>query len=614
MGTWFSKKPWRLIPDGDLWEVFERVIKSRGADSTAISWTKGHASWQWIKDHVTNAESIANGQADYAAGAGVRALGMEETQLVLDFHANKLRAYEVLVGRMQMHAAQLLHHDRELRREREVADEGRRQAASFIDMPSPPTRVDFTDGVSLDLLPLPPSTAPHIKTDSQEAITDPQHLHVFWSSLRWTCDSGSRHTTWLELFALYRLKGAGPRIVDPHSPRLPLTAALKAFIKASKAMLSISATGSALALLRHSKAKLFHLATYGVMRHCSAVAAELCLEEGVASTIHSMLTTIRRVKQGANKGKLICTASPLPKQEPWYTILTSAPSPLEAIMTTKRARLLDSIDSRGERGDQRELRPISFMINCPHCGVSKDCAKVRLFSTVARSVSCTSCLRNTSSTRWLCSHGAPWTSCLVHREAGFRCGSQSLHIKKRSHDQHRFAKATKAKQRKQARLHKLGILGEPKCPSMSVDNSVGSSTFQGTLVRKNKVKRRGKFPSPKRDSSMSRPGKLHNIENPHTKLDDCKVEHGKHDYSHIMSTSSIWQAHVFKGQPGGSTSSDRNSCCHHSTQQTGSGGLAPLNIAKRARLSSASSSRRAVCRGNCPTRWTIESYCEVCHG
>ena len=38
------KKPWPLVSDGDLWEVFESVSRKRGgATTTRISWCKGHA-------------------------------------------------------------------------------------------------------------------------------------------------------------------------------------------------------------------------------------------------------------------------------------------------------------------------------------------------------------------------------------------------------------------------------------------------------------------------------------------------------------------------------------------------------------------------------------------
>ena len=82
--------------------------------------------------------------------------------------------------------------------------------------------------------------------------------------------------------------------------------------------------------------------------HVPAVAAEVCLEEGVNKNLHSMLLTIRTVKQGPHKGDIKSSAGPLPRVEPWIRIVLKAPAPLTNIMEKRARSRLESINPVGE--------------------------------------------------------------------------------------------------------------------------------------------------------------------------------------------------------------------------------------------------------------------------
>jgi hypothetical protein len=91
-GTFYRRKPWGLLNDGDLWQAFEIAIKQRGAKSVAISWTKGHSTWQQIMANSSNASVVGNSIADGAADLGFEAAGKSDINCVLEFHAAKLKA------------------------------------------------------------------------------------------------------------------------------------------------------------------------------------------------------------------------------------------------------------------------------------------------------------------------------------------------------------------------------------------------------------------------------------------------------------------------------------------------------------------------------------------
>ena len=191
---------------------------------------------------------MANGQADFAASKGATALGIHSEVVALDYHARKTQAYQCLVTRLQVHAAKILQHDRQRREEEGVLDEGKEQAQRIIVVPDCLPRPCFTEGEPLALLPLPPDCAIYDMSTSSgnnscSEVSNISSLHIFWNATRWKCDTQARPTTWLELFALYRLWGGGPRDFDPHLPRPPLLPSIKAFTKASKALFKVIAEG-----------------------------------------------------------------------------------------------------------------------------------------------------------------------------------------------------------------------------------------------------------------------------------------------------------------------------------------------------------------------------------
>ena len=210
-------------------------------------------------------------------------------------------------------------------------------------------------------------------------------------------------------------------------------------------------------LMRAHRGKDLLLGAYGLKMHMPAVEAELCIHQEVGSTLHDMLLTIRMVKQGGQRGMLRVSAAPLPRMEPWLAKVLHGPTPILNIMNSRISRHFDSIEHFGERGNGRDMRTVLLRLHCPFCGSSRECAKVRLYATSARALGCNNCNRSTTSTRWSCAHGTPWTSCTQHREEGFRCGSRSRPICKADPSKrNRVRCPLKALKQLQAKKKRLG--------------------------------------------------------------------------------------------------------------------------------------------------------------
>jgi ribonuclease HI len=191
-----SKKPWSLQSDGDLWAIAEGALSARGAHSIAVTWTKGHATWQQILDGTcTTRNAIGNGFADAAADHGHDANAKRCEQLVLNHVAAGQKAYTKLIARFQKFAVAIIDADKQERKEKGFIPSGKSAQVQWLPIQlEAPSRPDCSAGYRLDLLSLPRS----LEGEWNE-------VSIFFSRTLW-CQRG-QPTTWLELYALFRLWG-----------------------------------------------------------------------------------------------------------------------------------------------------------------------------------------------------------------------------------------------------------------------------------------------------------------------------------------------------------------------------------------------------------------------
>ena len=67
------RRPWSLIADGDLWQLFESVVATRGVQAQWFSWTKGHQTFTALDNNPSAIHhAFGNGVADLFAGVGAK--------------------------------------------------------------------------------------------------------------------------------------------------------------------------------------------------------------------------------------------------------------------------------------------------------------------------------------------------------------------------------------------------------------------------------------------------------------------------------------------------------------------------------------------------------------
>ena len=198
-----ARRPWSLRSDADLWEIAERAINAKGRNSITVTWTKGHATWRHILDGITSERNaIGNGYADAAADAGHEAVDKHDEQTVLSNIAAGQDAYVKLIFRLQRYALAIIKADKSARDENGFIPKGKTAPVQWLEIPTEIGRLDFTEGCSLDFLKIPLSVERKLEEEC-----------IFWKLTRWT--TKGRPTTWLEMFALFRLWGGG----QTHEPR-----------------------------------------------------------------------------------------------------------------------------------------------------------------------------------------------------------------------------------------------------------------------------------------------------------------------------------------------------------------------------------------------------------
>jgi hypothetical protein len=484
---WYHRKPWELLPDGDLWRVVEETLKYRGSQSTRVSWVKGHAPWSRILQERNCSNYIANGQADYAADQGAQAVHLQDVQKVLSFHAAKQDAHEKIIARLQRLASALLEEDRSIRQRDGILDEGRAAQQEITSIPSIVIRRDFSEGEPMQLHPLPPDLSSNAIPEHNKRNSSFDMLHMFWSNLRWRLDAEAKPTTWLELFIVFRIMGGGNRQEDMNLPKPKLQSSLRQFKSASKALFKHVGNTNVTLHMQTYKGKEFILQPYGLRMHQQAVQAELCLNDVINTRLHEYLAQLKLIKHGTNKGKLRTCSGPLPKHEPWFQDLFSRPPAIINLLQNKIDRCNNGINHFGEKGDGRDLKPQSFCLKCPHCSSSRECAHIILYSTHARVINCPACKRNTTSTQWLCPHSVQWHRCHEHREGGMRCGRRRCRNNPQDKAIRDRGKGSMYSLRRFKRLKRLGNLGEAP--------AANNSTKGGAHILKVRKKNKKKVPS-----------------------------------------------------------------------------------------------------------------------
>ena len=391
--------------------------------------------------------------------------------------------------------------------------------------------------------------------------------------------------------------GDNNKTLNMHEQAPTFQQGLKQFIRNSKAFIKLAGIINTKQAVQAYKGTELLLRNVGIFMRAPAVASTLCLAHEISNMVFNMIIDIRKAnKEGTSMLK--GSSLPLPRKEPWATSLekkrksrhdSGSPSiPTRAQNMIDKAR--EAITIRGEAGDRRDVRTSSLLLACPRCANIKDVACCTLFKSRAIPLQCRACQTSTTSSIWQCSHGLTWLQCPFHREDGFRCqsGRKARHTERTpDHSKSSF----KAKFR---RLKRLGHLGLDKQKADDYANSIGASSMPKKTKKNKKTK-----------EVIAQTTKSGGMRHDRPSFCDSDQRSGSLEGTNQSVGAQTKKARIDNRSSGSLQAS-------HPTNQR------LLINPSRGDKPSASSAKASCCvsgaRGGCPKSWTIDLYCEVCHG
>ena len=103
------------MPNGDLWELVDKIVEQRGLESNSIDWVKGHATPAQVQKGITTSrDRLRNESADTTANLGVQSHGDHLIDLARVFAYRRV-LYLRICSAIQAFLVKVFHFENEAR-------------------------------------------------------------------------------------------------------------------------------------------------------------------------------------------------------------------------------------------------------------------------------------------------------------------------------------------------------------------------------------------------------------------------------------------------------------------------------------------------------------------
>ena len=296
----------------------------------------------------------------------------------------------------------------------------------------------------------------------------------------------------------------------------------------------------------------------------------------------------------------------LPFREPWFNVLNShwrAQTISIPIIASRRSASDQPSSPSNFHDDEGTSRHTFFLLHCPKCNAAKDAHKCTLYTTHATVVACRQCSVASASSKWRCIHNVPWLRCPCCRSVGFKCKRKAK--LQRVTSQRRAHMTSIRMMRKGSKLGGLGL-------EVMLHNSASGGNLHNKKIKKTIKKMI--YTNPKGECS---PHSWPSIYSSSSSRSESCYTTGKAKPSSDTSASciAVGEHCVSACGPGANEAS-----VNHQVgiiEQQSSNSTVDTRFDEGA-ASDVSSKRRRRCLssipGSCPTVFTLDRYCEACHG
>ena len=109
------RRPWGLTANGDLWQLVEHHLQTKGIHSVIAKWIKAHTGDKEVAEGLlTAAEQFGNAEADELARLGGNSFAKDLHKLS-GLYAFKHRLYKLILAQIHAHILRVLEFEQELR-------------------------------------------------------------------------------------------------------------------------------------------------------------------------------------------------------------------------------------------------------------------------------------------------------------------------------------------------------------------------------------------------------------------------------------------------------------------------------------------------------------------
>ena len=479
-----KRKCWALQTDGDLWAVLEKLVRSKGERSVLMSWCKGHANDTHIQQGITTLkDKLGNDASDQIATKGGQGLHTQQVQELAHLQHIRAKAYARVLNAIHDVICNVVKADKE---KRDAATKGIKatlqQGQHYNRIAAQPLaychRFDhITNFIITDFPPFWP-------TYSNHAHYYPQ-IWAFLKDLRGVEASAHRPgVTWIELAALFTLRGGNHTdenredAINPATPHIkPI---LKAFQRVTKRVLADTADNVIARMLTPAKYCLPRLQCIGITNHQPAVNFVPEVKEQEAHQITLFLLHCKHRLTNKNldaiaaghfttpkikvhfKGKatwkgLNATTEAIPQRLNHSNQHTTGdPTGAAAQAAVVAANRCDadpigqevgmdtnSRDSMilGAAGNAQQCQTVKTTthLHCPMCGNAKNLVQRNIcHPTKWAMLTCSSCRQRHTANKWHCPCHIRWHACRHHaaKYNHLRHTTPNVSTKRRTHTAH----------------------------------------------------------------------------------------------------------------------------------------------------------------------------------
>ncbi len=427
------RKPWSLRKDGDLWQIWEDLARTRGFHSILISWVKGHATDRDVKlGKATEITKVGNHIADRLAENGVEQGHHLGILRLATYYADKQQRLIQIMKKIHRVILNVLKAEHDERLLRQKAEE-RKAAVDFgpnhkhIVIPTIHSSPKLQEGRSLELAP------PCTEGLDEEERTLLWDVWTFLNTTRWVHSEGKINgTSWIELLAHFQ--GSGGRLTrdelntDSLSAGLSFKQSLEVFKKTVQRCIAMYSPEHSKDLFRPARAADPRLKSYGCPTHVPCIVGLMCIEGHGNQRLRDALATITAGHLKMQKAKTNnVDLKVLPRKisyrgpPPWRQIEPAQWIPGMSRRWIQRSR--DDGESAVEGSSQKEKPTTSLKLRCQQCASLKVHNRTLIVKGKWASVWCPGCKHASTAQKWQCECRVAWHKCSEHALPGLKLKS-----------------------------------------------------------------------------------------------------------------------------------------------------------------------------------------------